>query len=125
MVETLSSELAERGVQTQVFAADDDRPPAPRIEIWVERWKAMDPDKRGVGYLFGIAGQLATAGEYSVVCKAFRRGDTAPAWIQRYQGSIIGIDEAASSSQGEAVGSRIGSRVLGDAAAAPQRTSGR
>jgi hypothetical protein len=46
LVETLTEGLAERGVKSDVFARDDDNPPTPRIEIWVEKWDPGDEARR-------------------------------------------------------------------------------
>jgi hypothetical protein len=83
-------------------------PPAPRIEIWVQRWDAGDRGERtGAGIAFGVLGQLAAAGGYVVVLRVYRDGETTPAVEQTYQGSILGTDEDASISEGESVGGSI------------------
>jgi hypothetical protein len=124
MVETLSTQLTEAGVRNQVYAAADDDPPAPRIDILVEKWAAPARDSRGIGYVFGIAGQLATAGEYSVVCKIYTQDKgQPPALVRRYAGPVIGIDEGASASQGESVGSSIRRAALAEGHPTP--SSGR
>jgi hypothetical protein len=122
MVETLSSQLTEAGIRNQVYAADDDHPPAPRIEILVEKWAAPSRDSRGVGYVFGLAGQLATAGEYSVVCKIYTQdNDQRPALVRTYTGFVIGIDEGASASQGESVGNSIRRAALAEGHPTPSK----
>ena len=121
MVETLSTQLTEAGVRNQVYAAADDDPPAPRIEILVEKWGAPSRDSRGIGYVFGIAGQLATAGEYFVVCKIYTQDDDrGPALVREYAGLVIGIDEGASASQGESVGSSIRRAALSERHSTPE-----
>jgi hypothetical protein len=93
LVEKVVEGLTERGVDNQLFAADDDHPPAPRIELWVEKWDIGDRGSRaGAGFAFGVLGQAATAGGYSVVCRIYRDGDEAPAFVRRYSGAILGTD---------------------------------
>jgi hypothetical protein len=108
IVDAVERGLAERGVRYQLFTADDDHPPAPRIEIWVQRWDAGDRGERtGVGIAFGVLGQLAAAGDYVVVLRVYRDGEARAAVQQTYQGSILGTDEDASLSKGESVGGVI------------------
>jgi hypothetical protein len=107
IVDAVERGLAERGVRYQLFAADDDRPPAPRIEIWVQKWDAGDRGERlGVGVAFGLVGLLA-AGGYVVVLRVYRDGEAIPAVEETYRGSILGTDEDASISKGESVGEDI------------------
>jgi hypothetical protein len=121
LVETIERGLAERGVESEIFAADDDNPPAPRIEIWVERWDAGDRGERaamrlGTGTATavatgiaggGIVGSLATAGGYVVLCRIYREGETQPAYVHRYSGMIVGTEAEASADEGEDVGESI------------------
>jgi hypothetical protein len=108
VVEAVSNGLSERGVPNQIFAADDDNPPAPRIEIWVEKWDAGHRGERaGASFVFGVVGQAATAGGYAVVCRIYRSGETKPAFTRRYSGIILGTSETASADRGESVGEAI------------------
>jgi hypothetical protein len=73
LVETVSTGLSNRGVQNQIFAADDDNPPPPRIELWIEKWDAGAPGERATASLVaGLIGELATIGKYAVVCRIYR-----------------------------------------------------
>jgi hypothetical protein len=112
LVDAVAGGLTDRGLQYQLFTAKDDNPPTPRIEIWVEKWDTGDRAKRaGATFMFGVVGQVATAGGYSVVCKIFRDGEVEPASVFGYSGSIMDTDESASTSNGSAVGNSI----VGDA----------
>jgi hypothetical protein len=117
LVEKVTDGLSQRGVKHQLFAADDEHPHAPMIEIWVLKWDQGDRESRAeAGAAFGLIGQGLTAGGYEVVSRVYRDGDTKPSCEYRYKGSIFGNDEAASSSQGESVGSSILSDALRDSA---------
>ncbi len=121
LVETIERGLAERGVKTEIFAADDDNPPAPRIEIWVERWDdgsrgerattALAAETTGVAVAGiaggGVIGSLATAGGYAVLCRIYREGETQPAYVHRYSGRIVGTEADVSADEGEDVGEAI------------------
>ncbi|HEY6559089.1 MAG TPA: hypothetical protein VI072_17515 [Polyangiaceae bacterium] len=121
LVETIERGLAERGVESEIFAADDDNPPAPRIEIWVERWDAGDRGERAAMRLGtttatavashiaggGIIATVSTAGAYIVHCRIYREGETQPAYVHRYSGRIVGTEAEASADEGEDVGESI------------------
>ena len=126
LVETITSGLAERGVQTEIFAADDDHPPAPRIEVWVEKWDVGNRGQRAATRVTGDAATVATAGlpggtlvawamagRYDVVCRIYRDGETQPAFVERYRGRIAGTDAEASVDKGESVGEAIVADALG------------
>jgi hypothetical protein len=108
IVEKVEQGLDERGIVHQLYAADDDHPPAPRIEIWVQKWDAGDRGTRtGAGIAFGLIGQAIAAGGYFVVLRVYREGDVAPALERQFSGPILGTDEDASTSKGESVGSYV------------------
>jgi len=113
ITEAVTGGLTERGVANQLYAADDDHPLTPRIEIWVLRW---DPGERGVRAGLGGISLLVTPvalgtpladGDYTVVCRVYREGEAQPALNRRYSGVIAGTDEDSSNSLGESVGRRI------------------
>jgi hypothetical protein len=121
MVEALSEGLSERGVRNQVYAADDDHPGTPRIEIVVEKFDPGDAESRRVGAAFGVIGSAAAmAGDgsgYDVVVRFYRDGDAQPSCQRRFKGGIGGTDVSASSDAGDSVGSSILSQALSTACA--------
>jgi hypothetical protein len=120
IVETITDGLVERGVANEIFAADDDNPPAPRIEVWVEHWDAGNRGKRAVTSLAadtagihalgvaggGLVGALAMSGGYLVVSKIYPEGGSQP-YVCRYSGKIMSREAEASTDKGESVGTAI------------------
>ena len=125
LVDGVTESLGELRVENQVFAADDDHPPAPRIELWVERWDAGDRKERtgatlateGIGTAgavvpgLGVVGALFTAGGYSVLCKVYTKDGARPARVHRYSGMLIDSDPEVSARLGE----RVGRAIVADA----------
>ena len=114
LVEAITEELADRGIRHQVFAADGDHPPAPRIEIHIEKWDLGDVDERNrwgataiVSPIVSAAGTLATAGGYEVTCAVYREKDFDPAYNHTFTGAILGTSTDASASAGTSVGRKI------------------
>lgn len=122
MVEALSNGLSERGVRNQVYAADDDHPGTPRIEIMVETFDLGDVEGRRVGGAFGVIGTAVAMAEggggYEVVVKFYRDGDEQPACQRKFTGEISATDMSAAADAGDSVGSSILSQAL-SAACAP------
>jgi hypothetical protein len=131
LVEAVTQQLAERGVRSEIFAADADNPPPPRIEIWVEHWNARSVATRtgtllatsavaAASVAAGGVGLIAMAplGEYSVWSRVYREGEIAPALVRHYSGAIGTISGDASASEGEAVGAAHGAQRRGRAAPA-------
>jgi hypothetical protein len=125
LVDGVTRSLDERGVQNRVFAAKDEHPPAPRIELWVEQWNAGDGTDQvvapvateasgqavaGLGGL-SLVGVIATAGEYSVVCRVYAKDGDPPARVRRYTGMAFDRTPEDSPEQGE----RLGRRIVADA----------
>lgn len=120
LVDAVTQQLAERGVRSEIFAADGDNPPPPRIEIWVERWNDRSAATRA-GTLLGTSAvavasvaavgfgfvMIAPLGEYSVWSRVFRKGETAPALVRHYSGAMGTTSGDASAREGESVGADI------------------
>jgi hypothetical protein len=115
LIEAVTQGIEERGFQYRLYTSDDDRPPAPRIEVWVERW---DPSNRGAragaatgGVLLapavGAVLLIALSGTIVVASRLFRDGDVEPAAVLGYTGSITSSSEMASVRKGSSVGSAI------------------
>ena len=115
MADVVTEGLTKRGVANQLYAADDDHPRAPRIEIWVMRWSETNSDLKEaggiVGGLIGAGLQAGASGEYEVDVKIYREGDAQPACIRKHTG-VVDTDDAASD---ESAGESIGGRILSDA----------
>jgi hypothetical protein len=115
LVESVTHELEERRIQHRLYTSDDDHPPTPLIEIWVEKW---DPGNRGaragvaaaggiVSPFAGLVGFGALSGNFLVVSRLFRGGDRDPVAVLGYAGSIGSASETGSMNKGESVGSII------------------
>jgi hypothetical protein len=113
IVNALTDELDERSLQWEYYSRSV--PPAPSIQISVEKWDAGDVDNRsGAAFLGGLIAQAALAGEYVVLCKIYRDGETEPAFEKRYQGAIMGTSDTASADTGSALGSTIAWAAFGN-----------
>jgi hypothetical protein len=121
LVDGVTRGLDERGMQNQVFAANDEHPPAPRIELWVEQWNAGAGTEQvgatvgtevagqavaGVPGL-GLVGAIAAAGEYSVLCRVYAKDGDPPVRVHRYTGMVFDTTPEDSPTQGERLGRRI------------------
>lgn len=114
MVETVTEGLDERGIHNQVYAADDDHPGTPRIEILVTKWGEGDADLReggrAVGPFSGLVGaalQAAGEGDYEVLVSIYREGDTTPTCVHKHAGRVNPDDADATARAGSTVGSSI------------------
>ncbi|HWP05525.1 MAG TPA: hypothetical protein VNN72_07280 [Polyangiaceae bacterium] len=111
LVDAVSDGLGERGVRSQIYAADDDHPGTPRIEITVQRWGIGDVTARAVTN--GIVGvPIGSSGSYDVVVKYYRDGDTRPTCTRDFTGSVGGTNYEASADEGGSVGRHILSQAL-------------
>lgn len=118
MVETVTQGLDDRGIRNQVYAADDDHPGTPRIEILVTKWGEGNADLResgrAVGALGGFVGaalQAAGEGDYEVLVSIYRDGDTTPTCVHKHAGRVNPDDADATAR----TGSTVGSAILGEA----------
>lgn len=120
IVEVVTEGLTKRGIPNQLYAADDDHPGTPRIEIWVTKWGEGDADLREAGQVTGgIVGamvQSAGAGEFEVVSKIYREGDAEPVCVHKHSGSVDPDDAGATVGVGDSVGSSILSEALRETA---------
>jgi hypothetical protein len=124
LVETVTNGLHEHGIESQIYAANDDNPPPPRIELWVEFWHQRSQASRdtgasaaGVGAAMPIAGgavsvvSLAMSGPNKIIvnCRVFRGRETASAFEKRFQSIGLADDP---NGVAESVGNSILSAVL-------------
>jgi hypothetical protein len=114
IVETVTDGLTKRGVANQVYAADDDHPGTPRIEILVTHWSEANADLREAGRavapltsIVGAGLQAASAGKYEVIVNIYREGDVQPTCVMRHSGSVSSDDPDSDASTGEHLGSLI------------------
>jgi len=126
IAETVTDGLTERKIANQLYAADDDHPGTPRIEIWVTHWGAGNANLRASGRVVGVGAgvlggvmQLAGRGDYEVIVKIFRDGDSEPVCVRRHFGMVDPDDAGATVSAGERVGSAILSDALRDTPECP------
>lgn len=114
IVDRVTNGLSERGIQNQIYAADDDHPKAPRIEIWVRSWNINGGGAvEGATLGLGVAGQIATAGGYNVVARVYRDGAAKPCEFE-YSGTSFSNSDTASADKGDSVGGSILSDAFGD-----------
>jgi hypothetical protein len=112
IVNAVTDGLDERSLQYEYY--NRTVPPPPSIQIWVEQWDAGNVgDRAAAGFMLGVVGDLATAGNYVVLCKVYRDGDTKPAFERRYEGVITGRTESASTDTGVSVGKNIVAAAFG------------
>jgi hypothetical protein len=120
IAETVTDGLTKRGIANQLYAANDDHPGTPRIEIWVSKWTAGDSDLqttgRVVGGIVGAAIGGAGAGEYKVSVKVYRQGDAEAVCVRRDSGSVDASDADGAASLGESIGKWILSVALSETA---------
>jgi hypothetical protein len=119
LAETVSAELKENGIDSQIYASKYDRAPAPRIELDVLYWHGTSTTSHqlaAAGYVVPGAsiGALATAGNRIVVdCSVYVPGKAQAVYRHRFDHSGIGIgltstdDTAAASNAGEAIVSHV------------------
>lgn len=119
IVDTLVEGLEERGFRTQLFTREDDKAPAPRIEVWVEQWDDGSRSGRGAGeglsYLAPIGGAVVSAlnrGGYVVVFRAYREDEETPALQERQTGSVGGSSPEASADTGRSLAREILSKTF-------------
>ncbi|HTQ03457.1 MAG TPA: hypothetical protein VMI54_06355 [Polyangiaceae bacterium] len=119
LADTVTDGLTKRGIDNQLYAADDDHPGTPRIEIWITRWGLGNADLRAAGRglaaasgIVGVVMQSAGAGEIEMTVKIFREGDTAPACVRKHTGSADPDDPSSTVSAGEGLGSTVLSDAL-------------
>lgn len=115
LVETLASGLEERGMQVEVFAADDDSPPAPRIEVYVREVDTGSLAARSAGAMLtsGLVWGLGT-GDIVVDCKVFHPGKKKPALEERFKQRIGGVSQSAAGDAGASLGEDILDEVMTD-----------
>ncbi len=118
IAETITGGLTNRGIPNQLYAANDDHPGTPRIEVWVSKWTAGDYSAettgRVVGGVVGAAIEEAAAGEYQVVVKIFREGDAYPVCVRKDSGSVDSSDAQGDVSLGETIGKWVLTVALRD-----------
>ena len=119
LVETLSDELKENGIESQIYASNDDHPPPPRIELDVLYWHGtsrVSHKLAAASYVVPAVGvgSLATAGNRIVVdCQVFLTSTSQPAFKQRFDRWGLGLgwtqtdDNSAASKAGSAIAGRI------------------
>ena len=120
IVEVVTEGLTKRGIPNQLYAADDDHPGTPRIEILVTKWGEGDAGLREagqiVGGLVGAGLQGAGEGDYEVIAKIYREGDAEPVCVHEHSGRVDPDDAAATVGVGDRVGSSILNEVLRETA---------
>lgn len=84
LVDTIEHDLAERGVETQVVAANGDPPPVPRVELRVTNSDSGDVAARA------IAGMGAGAAQLSVECRVYPDDSGEPTFVGRVTGIMAG-----------------------------------
>lgn len=115
LVDTIYAGLREHGIDSQIYAAPDEHPHAPRIELHVEYWSertsashqfqaaAMAVPAAGVGMLFGGSNKIV------VVCNVFLKDDEPVVFTHRYSSSSLGDEPTG-------VAESVGDAILKDVA---------
>ena len=113
LVDTIYAGLREHGIDSQIYAAPDEHPHAPRIELHVQYWSertaashkfqaaSMAVPILGAGMLFGSNNQIV------VLCKVFLKEGEQPAFTHRYSSASFG-------DQPTGVAETVGNSILDD-----------
>lgn len=113
LVETIQEGLKKQGIDSQVYAAPDEHPPPPRIELNVVYWSERSQESRelsaagAVVWPLGIAGAaVGPANSMVVDCAVVLDASERRLFWQRFRGGGLGgYDEASA-------GGRAGSLIL-------------
>jgi hypothetical protein len=120
IAETVTDGLSKRGITNQLYAANDDHPGTPRIEILVTKWSGGDASLRDTGRSVGglVGGAIAAAGQgkYEVTVNIYRDGDAQPICTRKNSGSVDPDDAGFDVSLGESLGSWVLTIALTDTA---------
>ena len=127
MVDAMLDGLRKRGLDGQVYAAPDEHPPAPRIEVRVGTADPGNSARRRAGAVTAIGGALARApvvgvagaivslsgaGSVRIECWVYEEGKSEPSFHDSYSRVLLGDNEAASA--GESLGNAIMNSVFRD-----------
>jgi hypothetical protein len=121
LVDTVLAGLREHGIDSDIYAAPDEHPHAPRIELHVRYWSqrcSTSQDFRAAG--MGLAavpvvggmvslGALGSNNSIVVVCKVFLADDAPSVFTERFSASSMADD---ATGVAETVGERIVDKVL-------------
>ena len=98
LVDTIYAGLRAHGIDSQIYAAPDEHPHAPRLELHVQYWSERSSTSHdlqaagmvvpiaGVGVLFGSSNQIV------VVCKVFLKDGEHSVFTHRYSSSSLSDD---------------------------------
>jgi hypothetical protein len=126
MVDAMLEGLRERGLEGQVYAAPDEHPPPPRIDIRVQTADPGSAGRRKGGELTTVAGalgrapivglagvaiSLSGAGSVKIDCWVYEEGKSRPSFHDSYSRVLLGDADAAASA-GESLGNAIMSSVF-------------
>ncbi len=120
LADTVSDELKENGIDSQLYTSKYDHPPAPRIELNVLYFhgtgRASHQFAAGSYVVPALgAGALVTAGNQIIVdCQVFLPGQAQPVFKRRFNRSGMGLgwSENDDNSSASKAGSEIVSAVL-------------
>jgi hypothetical protein len=130
MVDAMVDGLRQRGLDGQVYAAPDEHPPAPRIEVRVGTADPGSSERRGAGKLAAVGGALGRApivgfvggvlwmsgaGSVQIDCWVYEEGRSRPSFHESYSRTLLG-DSKSAASAGESLGRAIMESVFRDSA---------
>jgi hypothetical protein len=121
MADAMLEALRQRGIVATIYAAPDEHPPPPRIEVWVSGFDAGSSSARRGGQMgaatgaaagvpaIGLAGavvNLAGSGSLKVECLVYEEDNFDASYDHVYEYRILG-DEDAATNAGESLGEQI------------------
>ena len=113
LVDTIYAGLRKHGIESQVYAAPDEHPHAPRIELHVKYWSertSTSHELQAAGMVVPGASVAALFGSNNsivVVCKVFLKDGESVAFSQRYSSSSLSDDATG-------VAETVGEEILDD-----------
>ena len=115
LVQTLQDGLKDEGIESDIYTADDDHPPPPRIELNVLYWQETNQTSRDlvlVGGLLGVVGAFTGPNNRMVVdCGVFLEPRERRVLWQRFDVGK-GLNGAGEASAGRNAGQAILQRIF-------------
>ncbi|HEX3851722.1 MAG TPA: hypothetical protein VHW01_12195 [Polyangiaceae bacterium] len=114
LVDTVLAGLREHGIESDIYAAPDEHPHAPRIELQVLYWSqrsTLSHDLEAAGWVVPIVslGALGSNNAMVVVCRVFLADGAPSVFKERFSASSIADDPTGVA---ETVGEEIVDEVL-------------
>jgi len=125
LVEVVTKELKDHGMDSEVYTHPDDHPPPPRIELNVVYWSETSTASRQLRALGGALSALVGPNNLMVVeCAVFLEPNGRRAFFQRFEaGQPLLFGERDEAAAGGEAGAMIMRRLLNPSAGTPAQAS--